>query len=339
MTFDEFSPGLNGGNDIVLSGPAFGVFSHKLIPHPTRTQVWQWSEDMGRFIKIEENISDPETRRQQVNVAEAFLRAGDYEKAVIEYRKAIEDDTLAGESRYYGSEPDWIAFSRLRLGQIYALLGQEIDARAALEPALVVCHHIGQLVGIFYEQYQGGDTVVTAWVEMMNKTDLYRSLYEDKAGDLGFPMDAFDIYYPGLAVAAYLDRHPEATDYASDELLAALTTLGLDVKTVLIADLNGDGKPEVAFITPDPDLEHVWLAYEKNGRWQVRVLAEADELSLQGIIPLTDCGAIVVVRLPENVTPQTVGFSLDKDDIVTYDMQGETPQVLPSAPWPTIGSN
>ena len=93
----EMHPGPGGSKEIVLTGPAFGVFDHKLLPHPTRTQVWQWSGYAGRFVIVEESVSEPTTRRQQVNVAEALLRAGEYETAAVEYWKAIEDESLEEE--------------------------------------------------------------------------------------------------------------------------------------------------------------------------------------------------------------------------------------------------
>jgi hypothetical protein len=334
----ELRPGLDGSQEFVLNGPAFSVFDHKLLPHPTRTQVWQWAPAAGRFIKAEETVSKPTTLRQQANAAEALLRQGEYEKAIAEYQKVIDDSALVEEDTGE-QQPNWRAFARLRLGQTYALLGKGDEARTQLQGAITAGSTIGQLAAAFLAGYTDDDRIVAAWGMMMNKSDLHQLFYEEKAGNLGFPMTAFGVYYPGLAVAAYLDRHPEAATATGSNAFANLKAPGFNLKSVVIADVTGDGKNDVAFVTPDKDQEHAWLAYEKAGRWRVGILAEAEELTVDGALPLAQGGVLVRIRLPDNYSPNLVGYSWDDNGAVSYDLQGDTPTLRPRDPWPTLGSN
>ncbi|MCC7352460.1 MAG: hypothetical protein IT330_01790 [Anaerolineae bacterium] len=334
----QMHPGPGSSQEFVLTGPAFGVFDHKLLPHPTRTQVWQWAPAVGRFVKVGETVSRPTTLRQQVNVAEALLREGEYEKAADEYRKVINDKSLT-EEEAGEQQPNWRAFARLRLGQVYALLGNEAEARSHLTDAQTAGSTVGQLATAFLEAYKDSDSIVAAWGTMMNRSNLHQMFYEEKAGNLGFPMTAFGVYYPGLAVAAYLDRHPEATAAASTEALANLKAPGFNVKSVLIADVNGDDMKEVVFVTPDKDVEHAWLAYQKAGRWRISTLAEADELALEGSVPLPQGGAVVTVRFPATHSPGLLGYSWNEEGRVEYDLEGGTPIKRVRDPWPTLGVN
>lgn len=338
----QMEPAATGGQEIVLTGPAFGVFDHKLLPHPVRTQVWRWDGKVGRFVKAEESVSPPETRRQQVNAGEALLRAGEYDQAAPAYRQAIEDASLKDEPGD-GSEPgtDWRAFAWLRLGETYALLDRPADAQAALAQAGAAGGAIGQLAKAFAAAYQGPDGVVAAWASMSAKVDLPGLLYNGKGGNLGFPVSAFDVAYPGLAVAAYLDRHNDALNSAPELVATQLGELAVPIKTAVIADVDGDGQKDFAFVTadkagPDQPLDHVWLAYRSGGRWRMGILAEGPSLVLDETIPLGAGGAIVAVRYPDGFDPQVVGYSW-REGPITYDLRGPNPKENPEDPWPTIG--
>jgi len=221
---------------------------------------------------------------------------------------------------------------------VFAFLGEEEAARTALRKAEGAGGTIARLSAAFLDAYHGGDTVVTAWSVMMEAVDIYQLLSTEEGGNIRFPMEAFSIYYPGVAMVAYLDLHAEATGSTPKELMAELTTLGFDVKSVLLGDLNSDGKQEVAFVTASPDQQHAWLAHEQDGRWHLKILTESQELFLQNITPLADGGAVLTVRFPEWHIPPLLGFSMDKDSIVRYDVAGEMPKALPRL-WPTIGVN
>jgi hypothetical protein len=333
----EMRTGPGGSQEFVISGPAFGVFDHKLLPHPTKTQVWQWGPGAGRFVMAEETISQPESLRQQVNVAEALLRQGEYEKAAEEYRRVITDKSLKEEDDTNEAQPNWRAYARLRLGQVYALLGKETEARTELSEAQTAGSTIGQLATAFLDAYGGGDTVVAAWASLINKSNLPELLYEEKAGNLGFPVTAFSVYYPGLAVAAYLDHYPAGASGRADQLAEGLKRLGFDVKSVFVADLSGDGKNDVAFVTPERNLEHAWIAYEREGRWRVGVIAEANEITLVDVRPAAGGGSVVAARFPENWSPNMLGFSWGEDGAISWDLQGDTPRATARDIWPTIG--
>jgi hypothetical protein len=334
-------PSPAGSQEFVLSGPAFGVFDYKLLAHPTATQVWQWSADAGRFVKSSDTITPPQNRRQAVNVGEAFLRQGDYAQAAQAYHAAIEDTALITLPETENA-PDWAAFAALRLGQANALNGKEAEARAALQQAITAGGHIGELAGAFLNAYHGGQTTASAWGAFMKRLDLNGMLYQAQAGNLGFPMDAFSIYYPGLGVTAYLNDHSDARDLQADRLQAALKAAGIVVESLRVADVDGNGSLEVAFITPDrsaPDqlLEHAWLAYRQSNRWYVTLLTEGPQLILEKTVPLAGKGEIIAIRYPEGFDPPLVGYKWQNGKAIRYDLSSGAPTLLPDDDWPIIG--
>ena len=88
---------------------------------------------------------------------------------------------------------------------------------------------------MFKEHYAGGDTIVSAWAKMRGVIDLSQHLYEERATGMGFPFIAGDVYYPGLAVAAYLDQHPEAATSTEAELMNKLAAWGLQLMKAELA--------------------------------------------------------------------------------------------------------
>jgi tetratricopeptide (TPR) repeat protein len=337
----KMQPGPAGSQEFVLNGPAFGVFDHKLLAHPSATQVWRWAPGAGRFVKASESITPPQNQRQAVNQGEALLRLGDYAQAIRSYRAAVEDKTLAGRPET-DHAPDWAAFAMLRLGQTYALAGQEAEARAVLQQTVARGGNIGQLAGAFLEAYRGAPTVTNAWGAFMKALDLNEMLYQDKAGNLGFPMGTFSIYYPGLAVAAYLDTHPQAVVAAAGSLQAELWAAGITLDSLRVADIDGNGDKEVVFVTPDragPDqlLEHAWLAHKQGGRWRVEVLAEGPQLTLEQAVPLATKGEMIAIRYPEGFEPPLVGYLWRNGAIARYDLTGGAATLLPDDDWPIIG--
>lgn len=78
-------------------------------------------------------------RRQQINLAEEALARWDLAAAEAAFRRVIEDPALSDEREVYGDFglPDWIAYARFRLGEIYALRGEVEAARREVALAAV----------------------------------------------------------------------------------------------------------------------------------------------------------------------------------------------------------
>ena len=276
----------------MLSGPFFGVFDHKLLAHPTATQVWQWSANAGRFVITSSTVTPPQNLRQAVNQGETFLHRGDYAQAAQVYREAIESKALDGAPET-DNAPDWAALPALRLGQAYALDGNEAGARTALQQAAVAGGSIGQLADAFLTAYRGGQTVANVWVRSMKKLDLNRLLYQEQAGNLGFPMDAFNIYYPGLAVAGYLDSQPEAESLSAADMQAELKAGGRLGRGSARGRHGRRRQPRSGIHHPRPRRTRPITGARMAGlppsdHWRVTLLAEGPQLALEKTIPLAN---------------------------------------------------
>lgn len=334
----QTQPGPNDSQAFVLAGPAFGPFDHKLLPHPTRTQVWQWDKTAGRFVMASETFSTPETPRQQFNLAESLLRQGEYEQAAVEFHKVLTTTATPELAALEDSSTDWPALAHLRLGQTYALLGYPEDARAELGQAEAAGSTIGELASAFLQAYQEED-VTRAWAAMLEEVNLEELLYNESAGNLGFPVDAFGLYYPGLAVAAYLDRHPEAVTGAVGDLMVNLTLAGFNLKAVLIEDISGDGQPEVAFVRREwaQNTDRLWLAYHQDSRWRVTLLTDWDNMNLEGVIMLPQADNVLLVTFPSAASRPPTGYTWGPDGVTVFLLDGEATEPEPHNLWPTLG--
>jgi hypothetical protein len=148
----------DGIKELVMYGGTIG--SVGAGPQRARTEIYRWD---GSLYTLAETIYDPpEYLYHAVLDANAALLAGDYEEAIALYRRAIDDQTLedwkgiisedAGEKERL----DLAAFSRFRLVVAYALLGDYVRARAALEEieSEQPDHVYAEVARIFWEVYE-----------------------------------------------------------------------------------------------------------------------------------------------------------------------------------------
>jgi tetratricopeptide (TPR) repeat protein len=274
------------------------------------------------------------TLRQQFNVAEALLRRGDYDQAVTEFERVLNDAALEVEDTGGSSESktDWQALAHLRLGQTYALLGQVDQARAALKAAQTETGTVADLATAFLNAYQNDASLTAAWQAMMAAVPLEQLIYEGQAVGLGFPIDAVGVFYRGLPIAAYLDRHPEAVAGSPAELQAALTGPGLEIETIAFADVTGDGRQDILLTLEAQDWQRVWVAYQlaDDDRWRTGILTEGEMVNLNDLVPNPTGGQLL--RLDD------FGYGWDgvNEQAVTYYLGEGIPQPIDN-PWPIIG--
>jgi tetratricopeptide (TPR) repeat protein len=304
-------------SDLVVYYPLIGTFDFRLLPHQTITETWRWTA--SGYILASKEISPPETRHQQINAAEAAFQSGDYEQAINDYQKVINDPDLKSYRQWEGApEPNWLAYAHLRLGECYALLGNEELAKEEIARARSFGGPLNQLAWAFAVGYTGEDAVVRA-IGKLNQVDLQRLLYLVVPGNMLFPMEAFPIFYPGAAVAAYLDAHSEVVAHPSEGALDGLATFGLPLRGSYISDLDGDGRPEVVFLTQDDEAWHAWIAYRRQGgsRWRTGVAYTGAQLSLAGSLPLDGSRRqAVILRLAPNMAPDRILLSWDGEQVM-----------------------
>jgi len=293
--------------EIKLSYAVLGVHDGKLLPHVTVTELWRW--DGTEYIMVSYAQSPPETRRQQFNVAEVDFQRRDYGAAIAAYEKVFQDAALRVEEETAGV--DWVALAHFRLGQCRAMLGQEEQAGQELAIAAEAGPALGDLAGTFSSSYQPPDGLVRAWGALQG-AGLYEKVYEGQAGNLGAPVDAFQLLFPGAGVAAYLDEHPEVIEQGGDAIVSALGDLGLTIEGAAVADLDGDGKREVVFVTADNWVQHAWLAFRGGDRWLLDIAEAGESLSIGDVVQVGDGpGQAVTLRLPENVEPDEIYLTWD----------------------------
>jgi tetratricopeptide (TPR) repeat protein len=293
--------------EIKLSYAILGVHDSKDLPHTVATELWRW--DGTEYLMVSYAQSPPETRRQQFNLADVDFQRRDYTAAIAAYEKVIQDESLGVEEET--AEVDWIALAHFRLGQCQAMLGGEERALQELAVAAESGPTLEDLAGAFSDSYQLPGGLVRAW-GALQRAGLYQKVYEGQAGNLGAPVDAFHLLFPGGGVAAYLDGHPEVVEQGGDAMVSALGELGLAIEGAAVADLDGDGQLEVVFVTADNWVQHAWLAFRGGDRWLLDI-AEVDEsLSIGNVVQVGDGpGQAVTLRLPETVQPNEIYVTWD----------------------------
>ncbi len=136
----------DGDEEIVLRGGI--IRSAGAGPQRERTEIYTWDGDQYTLVGTE---FDPSGLRYfVVRDADAAFADGDYAKAVRLYTQARDDDVLE-EVMYFGSRDELMAYTGLRLGLSYLLLGdtdaasRQINTAIANYPVSV----IGQAAVIF----------------------------------------------------------------------------------------------------------------------------------------------------------------------------------------------
>jgi tetratricopeptide (TPR) repeat protein len=297
----------DGQYDLRTTCVVFGAYDHKLLPHPTLTMTYRWAGDT--YVLASSQLTPPTTRRQQVNLAEAAFARGDYRQAIAEYQKVINDPNLKSDEM--GTpEPDWVGYAWFRIGECYALLGEEAPARTALEKARQAGSTLGELATTFLEAYQNPDGAIKGMAAVM-RSDLPQKLDTDQAGNLGFPIDALTLSAPQTAFATYFTAHPEAASLPLEALTRSLQAVGLPFQQVVAADLDGDGQREVALGLTIGRQQRLLLIVPEAGRWRGRFVSLGVSVEEVVAIPGTNKKALLV-RLP-------AGFIQPNQDIISLD--------------------
>ena len=137
-------------------------------------------------------IAEPPSLRSDAATTET-------EDAIAAYEKVVQDESLGVEEET--AEVDWISLAHFRLGQCQAMLGEEERALQELSIAAESGPTLEDLAGEFSGSYQLPDGLVRAW-GAVQRAGLYQKVYEGQAGNLGAPVDAFQLLFPGGGVAA-----------------------------------------------------------------------------------------------------------------------------------------
>jgi tetratricopeptide (TPR) repeat protein len=297
----------DGQYDLRTTCVVFGAYDHKLLPHPTLTMTYRWAGDT--YVLASRQLTPPTTRRQQVNLAEAAFARGDYRQAIAEYQKAINDPNLKPDEMGV-PEPDWVGYAWFRIGECYALLGEEAPARTALEKVRQAGSTLGELATTFLEAYQNPDGAIKGMAAVM-RSEVHQKLDTDQAGNLGFPIDAMTLSAPQTAFATYFTAHPEAASLPLEALTRSLQAVGLPFQQVLPADLDGDGQREVALGLTIGRQQRLLLIVPEAGRWRGRFVSLGVSVEEVVAIPGTNKKALLV-RLP-------AGFIQPNQDIISLD--------------------
>lgn len=245
-------PQPDGTQAVVTTCGVLGVFDHKLITHPMQRDIYRWNGE--RFVLAGSEQDPPAYRRQMVNVAEAALRAGAYRVALATYRRLLDEPDLPDDplesNPMTEDHPDWVAYATLRTGQIQALLGERDAALIALAQAEAAGSTVGRLARRFRETYQATADPAAAWAALLTDTEIFEEQHFQRGNLVTVPGEAFGVLYAGMALAATLNDQRDALDKGTEALRAAWRERGLDVKALLIVDLDGDGQMEIAVVQP-----------------------------------------------------------------------------------------
>lgn len=286
---------------VELTCPAFGVYDHKLLPHPRQTRSYRWNGTS--FALISRHTDPPTTRREMINLGEADFFAGDFARATTRFRAVIESSSLTDEE---GVQVDWPDFARFRLGQIAALSNQQADAERWLESAARAPAPLGSLARAFLDaERTGGPAAGFAAVQHSNVPDLFD---HSQMGNLDFPIRLGPLGALGEGVASELNQGFDPAHVQASQLAARLSRSGIQATNVTVADLDGDGSVEVAMIIPFGHREQtLWLFVHEGGRWHAIATVQAPN-GLAGIQDAGDQKAIAVLSPPGATPGKTLLF-------------------------------
>ncbi len=320
----------DGSADLVTTCAAVGPYDHKLPPHPRLTRTYRWQA--GTLILDQTALDTPVTVRQQINVAESAFRKGQLDQALAAYSRAVENTALAQEPET--EQVDWPAYAEFRVGEIEALRGNASAAQEAMARVTEAGPSLSEMATAFLEGYGDGD--VASGLAMVQHVNLHERFYFENGGNLGFPMDAAGVLYSGLAVAAYLNTHPDAGSGSGQSLTGLLRDLGLNVASSAIVDLDGDGRMEVIVVlnqvvpqemSPDGQTQTLWLITWDEAGWWPQPIETASRLMLTETMPMPEDGRrAVVYQRPDNTSPRQAAVSWNGDQILRYNLpDGEEP--------------
>ncbi|MFQ5343219.1 MAG: tol-pal system YbgF family protein [Anaerolineae bacterium] len=312
--------------DLVTTCSAVGPYDHKLLPHPRLTRTYRWQA--GTLILDQTRVSAPTTVREQVNAAESAFRKGQLDQAQAAYLRAVQDATLAQESET--EQVDWRAYAEFRIGELEALRGNASAAQEAMARVAKTDPSLSEMATAFLEGYGNGDAA--SGLAMVQHVNLHEQFYFENAGNLGFPMDAAGVLYPGLAIAAYLNTHPDAGRGSGEALTGLLRDLALDVASSAIVDLDGNGQMEVLVVlnqavpqemSPDGQTQTLWLITWDEAGWWPQPIETASRLMLTETMPMPEDGRrAVVYQRPDSASPRQAAVSWDGVQVLHYNLPG-----------------
>lgn len=259
--------------------PAFGIYDHKLLPHPQQTTRYAWKDTS--FALVYRFTDPPKTRREMMNLAEADFFAGRIPQALPHYQAVINDQSL---STGPNDKVDWQDFARFRLGEAAALMGDIAGANRWLSAAAKAPAPLGVEAQAFLTAFHTGGTV--AGFAAIQSSDLPTLSSQGKMGDLDFPVTLGSFAALGEGVSYYLDHLPPSTTITATSVTGGLTSEGLKVSDVIVSDLNGDGNNEVAMVLPfGPTEQRLWLFVHQGSAWRAIAVGQAPR-GLDGLQPL-----------------------------------------------------
>ncbi len=212
--------------------PAFGLFDHKLLPHPSQRRTYAWDSQAGRYVLEAVEETPPQTVRQQVNVAEALLQQGRYEPALEAYRQAVENTSLQQEEDV---KFDLRAWSLLRQAQIL-FAWDEPTARDLLQQAAGGKGLAGEIAGRLSAAFESPDPLAPALVWLTPET-LRQLTGHPEAWIL---TNSYEALAPQLSLSAVVNRQPDLLALGNTDLTTFLQDAGLPVARALIANLDND---------------------------------------------------------------------------------------------------
>jgi hypothetical protein len=197
---------------------------------------------------VDRSAPAPETAAELANVAEEALRKGDLDTAEALFRQAADaaDDvpvrTVPGAAASDGpatESVDWQALSMLRLGWLYAIQGRSAQARIAVSGALGGTGGVGEIADAFLAAYDTADAPRALAAALAARPYVTAGMNPD------------EVLWPGHILAAWITKHGIET--LGDEPATTLRIdLGLPIREVAVADLNGDGADEVVVVLERP---------------------------------------------------------------------------------------
>lgn len=254
---------------IELTCPAFGVYDHKLLPHPQQTRSYRWN---GSSIALVARYTDrPETRRQMMNLAEADFFAGDRGRATQRYQSVIDDAALRDDP---GDTVDWVDFARFRLGELAALSGNQSEAERWLSAAAQAKPALGPVASEFLRATRASGAA--AGFAAVQRSDLPTLFERGQMGNLDFPVALGPFGALGEGIASSLDQIGDPSHLQAAQLTTTLNGQGYRVENVVVADLDGDGTAEVAMVVPFGSREStLWLFDRSTTHWRAVATVQA----------------------------------------------------------------
>ena len=246
--------------------PALGHFDAALLPHPGLRRTFGWDGDW--FGEVARHLDPSVSLHDQINRAEAAFWTGRYGDAEAGYRAVIE--TPAGGGDQISSQLDWEGLARLRLAQIGLLKIQAFDP-ARLDAALERGGAIGLIAQTMQEAVANADPL--RMFAALQQLDLASEPPPGAYGAIEFPMEPGLVLALGKALEIGL-RGLGASELSEAALVSRLSSRGVEVRRVAVADLNSDGALEAVVSlarhstrTIGPPVNEFWFVHRYGTRW------------------------------------------------------------------------